>query len=59
MKVAIGAVIGGVVAYIVCNQLITALVVGTTTGDTLIQTVGPIVLAAMVILIILRVGNLD
>lgn len=59
MKVAIGAVIGAIVTYIVANELITALVTGTATGDTLITTVGPIVLAAAVLIIILRVGNLN
>ena len=57
MKTAIQAVIGGIVVYIVANTLITSMITGTGTGDVLIQTIAPIVLAVMVVLIILKVAD--
>ena len=57
MKTAIQAVIGGVVVYIVATTLISTMITGTGTGDTLITTIAPIVLAVAVILIILKVSD--
>ena len=50
----VGAVVGSLIAYIVATELIDALVTGTSTGDTLIINVVPIVVAAGVLLIILK-----
>jgi hypothetical protein len=57
MKTALTSVIGGIVTYIVANTLIDTMVTGTGTGDTLITTIGPIVLAVMVVLVILKLAD--
>ena len=53
MKSALLGVIIGLVAYIVSNQLISALVTGTSTGDLLIQSLVPISIAVAVVLVAL------
>jgi len=53
MKSALLGVIIGLVAYIVSNQLIAALVTGTSTGDLLIQSLVPISIAVAVVLVAL------
>jgi len=50
----VAAVVGSLIAYIIANELIEGLVTGTSTGDTLIQNTVPIVVAAGVLLVILR-----
>ena len=47
-------IIGGVVAFIVVQQLIVAVVTGTSTGDILLQTILTIVLAVAVIMSVLK-----
>ena len=53
MKSALLGVIIGLVAYIVSNQLISALVTGSSTGDLLIQSLVPISIAVAVVLVAL------
>ena len=53
MKSALLGVIIGLVAYIVSNQLIAALVTGSSTGDLLIQSLVPISIAVAVVLVAL------
>jgi len=53
VKSALLGVIIGLVAYIVSNQLIAALVTGTSTGDLLIQSLVPISIAVAVVLVAL------
>jgi len=53
VKTALLGVIIGLVAYIVSNQLIAALVTGTSTGDLLIQSLVPISIAVAVVLVAL------
>jgi len=54
MKETITAVLGGLITYIVSQELIGSMVTGTTTGDTLIQDIVPIVLAVAVVMIVIK-----
>ena len=47
-------VVGSLIAYIIASLLITQLVTGTSTGDTLLQSIVPIVAAAGAVILILR-----
>ena len=50
----VAAVVGSLIAYIIATELIDALVTGTSTGDVLISNTVPIVVAAGVLLVILK-----
>jgi len=50
----VAAVVGSLIAYIIANELIDGLITGTSTGDVLISNTVPIVVAAGVLLVILR-----
>ena len=50
----VAAVVGSIIAYIIATEIIDALVTGTSTGDTLIADVVPIIIAAGVMLVILK-----
>lgn len=50
----VAAVVGSLIAYIIANELIDGLITGTSTGDTLIANTVPIVVAAGVLLVILK-----
>lgn len=53
MKVC-GAVVGAIITYVVSNTIITSMVTGTTVGDNLLTGTAPIVIAAGVLLVILK-----
>ena len=55
-RVLITAVFGALIAYYVGSILVTQLITGTSTGDTLIQNLVPITLAAVAVIIIISVG---
>jgi len=50
----VAAIVGSVIAYVVAAELIDGLVTGTGTGDVLMQNTVPIVVAAGVLLLILK-----
>ena len=57
MNWGIKAAMGVLVLYVIANELIDAMITGTGTGDTLIQTVGPLLLAIAALLVFIRIGT--
>jgi len=55
-RILITAVFGSLIAYYVGTIFTTQLITGTSTGDTLIQNIIPITLAAVAVIIIISVG---
>jgi len=55
-RILITAVFGSLIAYYVGTIFTTQLITGTSTGDTLIQNLVPITLAAVAVIIIISVG---
>lgn len=50
----LGTIITGLVVFLVAGYMITNVITGTSVGDVLIQTIVPIVLAALVIMIVVK-----
>lgn len=57
MNWGVKAAMGVLVLYVIANELIDAMITGTGTGDTLIQTVGPLLLAIASLLVFIRIGT--
>ena len=57
MNWGIKAAMGVLVLYVIANELISAMITGTGTGDVLIQTVGPLLLAIAALLVFIRIGT--
>ena len=56
MSYGIKLAIGVLIFYVIVSELIDAMITGTSTGDTLIQTVGPLLAAIAVLIGFIKVG---